>query len=45
MRQLDALIVGQGFGGMYMLHRARGMGLTVLAIEAGGQDDGLTSCL
>lgn len=34
-RRLDALIVGQGFGGMYMLHRARGMGLNVLAIEAG----------
>ncbi len=35
MRHLDTLIVGQGFGGMYMLHRARGMGLKVLAIEAG----------
>ncbi len=34
-RRLDALVVGQGFGGMYMLHRARGMGLHVLAIEAG----------
>ena len=34
-RRLDALIVGQGFGGMYMLHRARGMGLNVVAIEAG----------
>lgn len=34
-RRLDTLIVGQGFGGMYMLHRARGMGLNVLAIEAG----------
>ncbi|MEG3123650.1 flavin-containing monooxygenase [Sphingomonas sp. GB1N7] len=35
VRTLDALVVGQGFGGMYMLHRARGMGLDVLAIEAG----------
>ena len=34
-RRLDALIVGQGFGGMYMLHRARDMGLNALAIEAG----------
>jgi cation diffusion facilitator CzcD-associated flavoprotein CzcO len=33
--RLDMLIVGQGFGGMYMLHRARGMGLNVRAIEAG----------
>ena len=31
----DMLIIGQGFGGMYMLHRARGMGLDVVAIEAG----------
>ena len=33
--RLDMLIVGQGFGGMYMLHRARLMGLDVKAIEAG----------
>ena len=33
--RLDMLVVGQGFGGMYMLHRARGMGLDVAAIEAG----------
>ena len=39
-RRLDALVVGQGFGGMYMLHRARGMGLDVLAIEAGGDVGG-----
>ncbi len=35
VRRLDALVVGQGFGGMYMLHRARGMDMDVLAIEAG----------
>lgn len=35
IRKLDALVVGQGFGGMYMLHRARGMGLQVVALEAG----------
>ncbi|MBY8822641.1 flavin-containing monooxygenase [Sphingomonas colocasiae] len=34
-RRLDALVIGAGFGGMYALHRARGMGLDVLAIEAG----------
>ena len=31
---LDLLIVGAGFAGMAMLHRARAMGLAVLAIEA-----------
>lgn len=35
VRRLDALVIGAGFGGMYMLHRARGMGLAVKAIEAG----------
>jgi len=33
--RLDALIVGMGFGGMCMLHLARGLGLNVQAIEAG----------
>ena len=32
----DAIIVGAGFAGMYMLHRLRGLGLKVLALEAGG---------
>jgi len=31
---LDVLIVGAGFAGLYMLHRARGMGLCARAIEA-----------
>ena len=31
----DMVIIGAGFAGMYMLHRARGMGLTVRAFEAG----------
>ncbi len=39
-QRLDALIVGQGFGGMYMLHRARDMGLSVHALEAGGDVGG-----
>ena len=31
---LDLLIVGAGFGGLYMLHKARRMGLRALAVEA-----------
>ena len=31
----DAVIVGAGFSGMYMLHRLRGMGLTARVFEAG----------
>ena len=31
---LDLLVVGAGFGGMYMLHKAREMGLATLVLEA-----------
>jgi len=31
----DVAIVGAGFGGMYMLHRLRGMGFTARVFEAG----------
>ena len=31
----DAIIVGAGFAGMYMLHRLRGLGLTARVYEAG----------
>jgi cyclohexanone monooxygenase len=31
----DAVIVGAGFAGMYMLHRLRGMGLSARVFEAG----------
>jgi len=31
---LDLLVVGAGFAGLYMLHRARSMGLRVRAVEA-----------
>ena len=31
----DAVIVGAGFAGMYMLHRLRGLGFKVLVFEAG----------
>jgi cyclohexanone monooxygenase len=33
---LDAVVVGAGFAGMYMLHRLRGLGLRVRVLEAGG---------
>jgi len=33
--QFDAVVVGTGFGGMYMLHRLRERGLKVCAFEAG----------
>jgi len=36
----DAVIVGAGFAGMYMLYRLRGMGLSVRVIEAGGDVGG-----
>lgn len=32
---LDAVVVGAGFAGMYMLHRLRGLGLTARVLEAG----------
>jgi cation diffusion facilitator CzcD-associated flavoprotein CzcO len=32
----DAIIVGAGFAGMYMLHRLRGLGLRTRVFEAGG---------
>jgi cation diffusion facilitator CzcD-associated flavoprotein CzcO len=34
-RTLDAVIVGAGFAGLYMLHRLRGLGLTAQVFEAG----------
>ncbi len=38
---LDAVVVGAGFGGMYMVHRLRQMGLRVVGIEAGGDVGGV----
>lgn len=35
MRELDVVIVGAGFGGLYMLYRARQMGLKARLFEAG----------
>ena len=34
-RIYDAVIVGAGFGGMYMLHRLRGLGMSARVLEAG----------
>ena len=35
IRKVDAVIVGAGFAGLYMLHRLRGLGLSVRVFEAG----------
>jgi cyclohexanone monooxygenase len=34
-RELDAVIVGAGFAGLYALHRLRGLGLSAQVFEAG----------
>jgi cyclohexanone monooxygenase len=34
-RAVDAIIVGAGFAGLYMLHRLRGLGLSARVYEAG----------
>ncbi len=39
-QQFDAIIVGAGFAGMYMLHRLRQQGLAVQVFEAGGDVGG-----
>ena len=36
----DVVVVGAGFAGMYMLHRLRGMGLSVRVYEQGGDVGG-----
>ena len=41
LARVDAVIVGAGFAGLYMLHRLRRMGLTTRVIER-GQDVGGT---
>ena len=35
MRKFDAVVVGAGFAGLYMVHRLRGLGFSVRAFEAG----------
>jgi cation diffusion facilitator CzcD-associated flavoprotein CzcO len=39
-RAFDAVIIGAGFAGMYMLHRLRGLGFRVRVFEAGGDVGG-----
>jgi cation diffusion facilitator CzcD-associated flavoprotein CzcO len=34
-RTLDAVVIGAGFAGLYMLHRLRAQGLSVVVLEAG----------
>lgn len=34
-QRVDAVVVGAGFGGMYMVHRLQGMDLSVVGFEAG----------
>jgi cation diffusion facilitator CzcD-associated flavoprotein CzcO/acetyl esterase/lipase len=38
--ELDVVVVGAGFAGMYLLHRLRGLGFAVKVIEAGGDVGG-----
>jgi len=38
--EVDAVVVGAGFGGMYMLHRLRELGLTTQGFEAGADVGG-----
>lgn len=38
--EFDAVVVGAGFAGMYLLHRLRGLGLSVRVVEAGNDVGG-----
>lgn len=40
IRTFDAVVIGAGFAGLYMLHRLRGLGLSVRVIEAGSDVGG-----
>ena len=39
-RHFDAVVVGAGFGGLYMLHRLRSMGFSVRVFETGSDIGG-----
>ncbi len=39
-KEVDAVVVGAGFAGLYMLHRLRGLGLSARCFEAGGDVGG-----
>ncbi|MEY2406238.1 MAG: cyclohexanone monooxygenase, partial [Acidimicrobiaceae bacterium] len=36
MDDVDVVVVGAGFAGMYMLHRVRGLGLSARVFETAG---------
>jgi len=38
--EFDAIVVGAGLAGMYMLHRLRGLGMRAVVLEAGGDVGG-----
>ncbi|MDD7938426.1 NAD(P)/FAD-dependent oxidoreductase [Actinomycetospora lutea] len=40
VRRVDALVVGAGLSGLYMLHRFRGLGLDTVVLEAGSDIGG-----
>jgi len=40
LQSYDVIVVGAGFAGMYMLHRLRGLGLSVRVYEQGGDVGG-----
>ncbi|MSR13252.1 MAG: NAD(P)/FAD-dependent oxidoreductase [Gammaproteobacteria bacterium] len=40
VREYDAVVIGAGFAGLYMLHRLRNLGLKVRAFEAGSGPGG-----
>jgi cyclohexanone monooxygenase len=39
-REVDAVVVGAGFAGLYMLYRLRGLGLSTCVFEAGDEIGG-----
>lgn len=41
VKELDALIVGAGFGGVYQLKKLRDLGYNVKLVEAGGDYGGV----
>lgn len=41
IRRVDAVVVGAGFGGMYMIHRLSEMGLSFIGIEAAADVGGV----
>ena len=41
LTRTDAVVIGAGIGGMYMVHRLRGMNMSVRGIEAGSDVGGV----